>query len=167
MSQYCDLVTGDLDKRLETLKLYQSIYPRDSTAHLNLAVTYEMIGQYGLAVEESRLAIQLDPNSAARQATFINSLVHLNRFAEARLASQRADDRKLDDTSIHQNEYRMAFMSHDNTAMERQLQWAANRKERLHGPRLAGRNRRLPRAMEAIDWLRSARRRCRYPRRSK
>ena len=42
-----------------------------------------MIGQYDQAVEESSVAIRLDPNSAARQATFINSLVHLNRFAEA------------------------------------------------------------------------------------
>ena len=129
MSQYCDLVTGDLDKRIEILKLYQSIYPRDPIAHLNLAVTYELIGQYDLAVEESRLAIQLDPNSAARQATFVNSLVHLNRFADARLAAERASDRKLDDFSIRQNQYRMAFMNHDNTAMEQQLQWAANRKE--------------------------------------
>ena len=133
MSQYCDLVTGDLDKRLEILKLYQSIYPRDATAHLNLAVTYEMMGQYDLAVEESRVAIQLDPNSAARQATFINSLVHLNHFAEARLASERAHNRKLDDASIHQNEYRMAFMNHDNAAMDQQLQWAANRKDSYIG----------------------------------
>ena len=129
MSQYSDLVTGDLDKRIEILKLYQSIYPRDPTAYLNLAVTYEMIGQYDLAVEDSRVAIQLDPNSAARHATFVNSLVHLNRFAEARLASERAHDRKLDDFSIHQNQYRMAFMNHDIATMEQHLEWAAKRKD--------------------------------------
>lgn len=133
MSQYCDLVTGDLDRRLEILKLYQSIYPRDAPAHLNLAVTYEMIGQYEQAAEESRIAIQLDPNSAARQATFINSLVHLNRFTEARSAAERAHSQKVDDTSIHQNEYRMAFLNHDDAAMEQQLQWVAGRRDSYIG----------------------------------
>ena len=34
------VITGDLDRRIEILKLYQSIYPRDAIAHINLAVTW-------------------------------------------------------------------------------------------------------------------------------
>ncbi len=127
MAQYYELVTGELDKRLEVCKIFAGIYPKDSLAHQNLAVSYALLGRYEEAAEESRKAIAIEPNSTSRFGALVNELVHLDRFAEASGEAERARTLKLEDTSLHQNEYRLAFLNGDQHAMREHLAWLSRR----------------------------------------
>src|SRR5262249_8919510 len=99
MSQYYELVTGELDKRIEILKLLVASYPRDPVPHQNLGIAYGWIGQYQQAVEEAQKAFALDATAASRHTVLANALIYSNRFEEARAILNRASEQKLDDTS--------------------------------------------------------------------
>jgi serine/threonine protein kinase/Tfp pilus assembly protein PilF len=127
VAQYYELVTGEFEKRLDVCKVYEGIYPRDPLPHQNLAVTYALIGRYDEAVEESRKAISLDPNSTSRFASLVNELVHLNRFDEAQREIERARSLNLQDTSLNRNQYRLAFLNGDQSTMNQNLAGLARR----------------------------------------
>ncbi len=127
MAQYYELVTGEFEKRVDVCKVYESIYPRDPLPHQNLAVTYALIGRYEEAVEESRKAISLDPNSTSRFAALVNELIHLNRFEEAQKEIERARGLKLQDSSLTRNQYRLAFLNGDQGTMNQNLARLAQR----------------------------------------
>ncbi|MBV9223246.1 MAG: protein kinase [Acidobacteriaceae bacterium] len=132
-SLYYEYVTGEIDKNIETLKLYQQIYPRDPLPHNNLSVSYAALGQYQPAFEESRLAMLLDSDAAARFSTQASYLVHLNRYGEAKSLCERAVREKRDGTSVHRELYLIAFVAGDTSAMEQQLAWAAGNAEEYAG----------------------------------
>jgi serine/threonine protein kinase/Flp pilus assembly protein TadD len=122
-SLYHDWVTGDDGKALEALQLYAQIYPRDVMPHTNLSTLYARMGQFEQSVEEGRIALRLDPNSAVRFGRLGLSLIHLNRFEEAAAICRQAVKHHLEDTVIHHSLYRLAFRIQDRAAMEEQLQW--------------------------------------------
>ena len=51
---YYQTVTGEQDKEMETLELYSRTYPNDETPPNNLAVGYEMSGEFTKAMEKAR-----------------------------------------------------------------------------------------------------------------
>jgi eukaryotic-like serine/threonine-protein kinase len=61
---YYQVVTGEKDKEMETLELYERTYPNDEVPPNNLAVGYEMQGDFAKAVEPGRIAVRNNPNSA-------------------------------------------------------------------------------------------------------
>lgn len=131
-SLYYEYVTGETDKEIEALKLYTKIYDRDPLPHNNLGTSYSAVGQYELALEESRAAMRLDPDAASRFATQSNDLVHLGRYAEAKEIGERAVHQKRDGISVHRELYRIAFVAGDTSAMEQQVAWASGKADE-HG----------------------------------
>ncbi len=127
MSLYYGQVTGELDKRIEILKLHQQSYPRDPAPQSNLATTYSHIGQFEQAVQESRTAIRLSTHSSARYAVLGNALIHLNRFREAAEVYKRALEQHLDSASFHQALFSIAFVNGNRAAMEQQIEWAVRK----------------------------------------
>jgi eukaryotic-like serine/threonine-protein kinase len=126
---YYDNVTGELEKYLETLELWKRTYPRDSAPHNNLAVKYTELGQFEKGIEEATEAIRLNPNSASGHSLLAACFVGLNRFAEARDVIHRAQSQKLDNLRMHQNLYRMAFVTGDAAAMKQEVDWATGKPE--------------------------------------
>ena len=126
-SLYYEVVTGEIDKDIETLKIYLNVYPQDPLPHNNLSVAYSVIGQYELSAEESRAAMRLDPDSATRFSTLANALIHLNRYAEAKEVCEKALRQKLDDPAVHHHLYRVAFVSGDRAALEQYQHWFAGK----------------------------------------
>ncbi len=122
-SLYHDWVTGDDGKALDALQLYKQIYPRDVLPHGTLSTLYARMGQFEQSVEEGRIALRLDPNSAVRFGRLGQSLIHLNRFEEAAAICRQAVKHHLEDTGIHRSLYRLAFRDRDRAAMEEQLRW--------------------------------------------
>lgn len=128
-SLYYDYVTGEVDKHIETLKLYQQIYPRDPLPYHNLGTSYSALGQYEGALEESRMAMLLDPDAAARFSTQAYFLIRLNRYGEAKEICEKAVREKRDGTGVHRDLYWIAFVAGDTSAMEQQLTWAVGKAE--------------------------------------
>jgi serine/threonine protein kinase/Tfp pilus assembly protein PilF len=126
---YYDNTTGELDKYLQTLELWKRTYPRDSAPHNNLAVKYTELGQFDKGLEEAREAIRLNPNSASGHSTLASCFVGLNRFDEAKEIIHRAFSQKLENTRMHQNLYRMAFVQGDAAGMKQEIDWATGKPE--------------------------------------
>jgi eukaryotic-like serine/threonine-protein kinase len=124
-SLYHELVTGDIGKNIEALQIFQRIYPKEAMPPNNLAVAYVTLGQFDQGVEEGRIAMRLDPTVSIRYAVLGNSLIRLNRFAEASDVYRRALERNLENFSIHRGLFRIAFVNQDTAAMKLELSWAS------------------------------------------
>ncbi len=120
---YYDNVTGELEKYLETLELWKRTYPRHAPPHNNLALKYSECGQFAKAVEESREAIRLNPNSASGYSLLAGAFVGLNRFDEAEEIIRQALARKLETTAMHGILFRIAFFRGDAATMKQQIGW--------------------------------------------
>jgi tetratricopeptide (TPR) repeat protein len=121
---YYVLVTGELERSIETLELMTRTYPRDFLAHHYLGFLYLTIGQCEKAVEEEREAIRLDPSSALSYLLLATAFRCLNRFDEAKQIYEQALAQKLDITAYHADLYTIAFVRGDTAAMQQQLDWA-------------------------------------------
>jgi serine/threonine protein kinase/predicted Zn-dependent protease len=124
---YYSQVTGELDKTIETLKLYKRTYPRDHRGPTFLSDRYLTIGQFEQAVAEAREAVRVAPNSAAPALNLAEALLRLNQFAEARQVYERGIEQQLDATEFHTGLYQIAFIDGDAAAMRRQLDWASGK----------------------------------------
>jgi serine/threonine protein kinase/tetratricopeptide (TPR) repeat protein len=126
---YYDNTTGELDKYLQTLELWKRTYPRDSAPHNNLAVKYTELRQFEKGLEEAREAIRLNPNSASGHSILATCFVGLNRFDEAKDVIHKAFSQKLENLTMHQNLYRMAFVQGDAAGMKQEIDWATGKSE--------------------------------------
>ena len=81
---YHGLFTGDLNKRIEVLRLQKRTYPREWGVPNDLALSYNLLGQSEQAIAEARECIRLNPNFAAPYMLLAWALLRLNRFAEVR-----------------------------------------------------------------------------------
>jgi serine/threonine protein kinase/predicted Zn-dependent protease len=124
---YYNLVTGEVDKSIETAEEYMRNYPRDHRGPINLAGWYAATGQTEKAVALGWEALRRTPNLAALHATQAGYLMQLNRYAEARELLQRALDQKLDSTVVRAQLYTLAFINGDAQAMQEHIAWASGK----------------------------------------
>jgi eukaryotic-like serine/threonine-protein kinase len=129
VSLYYDLVTGELQKAVQQRQLSVQEFPQDALAHHNLGAVYHRWGQYENAVTETRAALRLDPTWGLSYANLAFDYLALNRLEEAQAVIDEALSRKLDNRNIHWVLYDLAFLRDDQSAMRRQLVWAAARPE--------------------------------------
>ncbi len=122
-------VTHQADKTIETLELWRHTYPRDSLPRNNLAAQYVQTGQFEKAAEEAREAIRLNPNSSFAYSNLGQTYLALNRFDEAKSILEQAIARKLDNITVRDGLYKLAFIQDDDAAMQRQIDWTKGRPE--------------------------------------
>jgi eukaryotic-like serine/threonine-protein kinase len=77
-------VTGELDKAAQTYEEMIENYPRESGVYGNLGLVYASQGQYEKAVEVTRQAVRLAPDSISIYENLANHTLALQRFDEAR-----------------------------------------------------------------------------------
>jgi len=126
-SIYYLLVTGELEKAVQTFELWGQAYPRDEQAHANLGTNYMVLGQYEKAAAETREAMRLRPNDVTQYENLAAEYLALNRFDEARDISEQAQSRRLDDINLHLNLYGLAFLQGNAAALKQQTDWALGR----------------------------------------
>jgi len=130
-------VTGELDKAAQTYQQDIESYPRDYRAHLDLGAVYAAQGQHERAVESYRQSLRLAPDSGAPYTDLGNSLLSLQRFDEARQIIHEAQARKLDNSTLRNALYALAFLGSDSAAMAEQQQGYAGKPEENFGLALA------------------------------
>lgn len=118
---YHQVVTGDLNKRIEALMLEKRTYPREYTGPGDLAVTYNVIGRPDEAILEARESIRLNANYASAQRSLAWALLRLNRFSEARDVLTQVGQQGREHPDFHFLLYQLAFISNDTTEMQRQI----------------------------------------------
>jgi class 3 adenylate cyclase/tetratricopeptide (TPR) repeat protein len=122
---YYSIVTGDLQKAVQTLELWTQTYPRDTSAHGNLGTDYWILGQSEKAVAQHLEALRLNPDSSIIHADLMADYISLNRLDEAKAVYREALARKLDNPDFHNSLYWLAFLQNDAQGMQRQVAWAA------------------------------------------
>jgi tetratricopeptide (TPR) repeat protein len=119
---YYNVVTGELDKSLQTCREKIQSYPSD-LPYLCLGSVYCRLGQYEKAVEAFSQSVRRTPDSGLPYGALAISLLAVQRFDEAKRIGQQALSRKLDDLWLRQALYDIGFAEGDPSAMAEQQQW--------------------------------------------
>ena len=113
----------DIDKTIETEKLWTEVYPRDLIPINNLSNAYVVVGQPEKAIEAGQQALRLNPKHASPYAVLAQAYWVATRFAEAKAICEKAIAEKLDGYNIHRILYNIAFAEGDEAVMQREVDW--------------------------------------------
>ena len=128
-THYYNIVSGETDKELEALELWQQTYPRDSIPVNNLGVGYGAIGKWEKSLEKAQETIRLDPNSSFSHNVLAGAYLGLNRLAESKAIREEEVQKKIDDGNVLAELYLYAFLAGDAAGMQRQVERAKGRED--------------------------------------
>jgi serine/threonine protein kinase/tetratricopeptide (TPR) repeat protein len=128
-SHYYAIVTGEMDKEIETYQLWKRTYPEDSIPSNNLSVAYSATGRLEDSLKEALDTVRIAPQEALGYINVASAYELLNRFAEAKAVAQRAVDAHLDGIVIHLILEEIAFFTGDAAGVQRQADWAKGKPE--------------------------------------
>jgi serine/threonine protein kinase/tetratricopeptide (TPR) repeat protein len=131
-ADYYTLVTGELEKAVQTYQEWIESYPRSPNAHIALGTLYAWQGQYEKAAEAYRESLRVAPDYGGPYGAVGISLLALQRFDEARQIIQQGQARKLDDSLLHSALYALAFLGTSSPKMAEQQQWFAGQPDVEH-----------------------------------
>jgi eukaryotic-like serine/threonine-protein kinase len=126
-ASYYLLVTGELEKAIQTYELWAQTYPRNSEPFGNLGVDYTYLGQYEKAITASLEDLRLNPGSAAAYTNLVGLYPAMNQLDHATTKYQEAIAHKVDNPVLHGNRYGVAFLENDLAEMQRQVAAAAGK----------------------------------------
>ena len=124
ISHYYEIVTGELEKGIETYQLWKQTYPRDWTPWQNLAVAYNRMGMFDKAIGEAQEAARLEPDHAFPYQILAWAYFGLNRFEEAKAICEQQISKQSVDPTCHALLYTIAVIQGDSTGVKRQEEWA-------------------------------------------
>jgi eukaryotic-like serine/threonine-protein kinase len=119
---YYKNVTGNVEKAMETCRLWMEAYPRTWMPHDYLGgMILPVTGQYEKAAEEANEAIRLNPDFAISYNILAGAYIALNRLDEAKGTFARARERKLNNPLFSAGLYEIAFLQNDAAGMAQQV----------------------------------------------
>ncbi len=121
-AHYYDIGTGEVDKAIEVYEEWKKTYPRDTVPWDNLSLRYEAIGQHEKALANASEALRLNPKDSYAYQDVSEDYERLNRYDEAKAVVEKAIAQGATVDTSRFTLYEIAFIQHDNTAMERQVE---------------------------------------------
>jgi tetratricopeptide (TPR) repeat protein len=118
MAGYHDTVSGDVFKGIDAHRVWESRYPRDASASVNLGNLYSMVGQWGKALAAAQRGYTLESQNVGCSNLAI-ALMAVGRHDEARALLEDAFARGLDAFYLHLDAYLEAFLRDDAVTMQR------------------------------------------------
>jgi eukaryotic-like serine/threonine-protein kinase len=128
ITRYYELVTGEVEKRIEALQLWKRMYPRDPVPPNDLGAEYTDMGKYEQALVEAGEKVRLSPDQHTGYELLGVSYLGLNRFGDAKATRQKEIDLKIDYHWDHIDLYGIAFLQNDLAGMQRERAWAKGNK---------------------------------------
>jgi serine/threonine protein kinase/tetratricopeptide (TPR) repeat protein len=113
--------SGQYDKGITALELYEQTYPRDSTPANNLGNIYNQLGQFENALDKSRKAVQLEPDSISGYENLAIAYAGLNRMDEAKATVVEALKRAPRNSGLHAILAGIAWNQNDAATLEQEL----------------------------------------------
>jgi eukaryotic-like serine/threonine-protein kinase len=129
VTRYHELVTGEIEKRIEALQLWKQMYPRDDVPPNDLAAEYTDMGKYEQGLQEAQEEVRLSPTLHTGYELLGISYLGLNKFADAKAVREKEVQLKIDYYWDHVDLYSIAFQQHDSAGMQRELEWARSSKQ--------------------------------------
>lgn len=127
-TRYYELVTGDIEKRIEALELWKRMYPREPGPRNDLASEYTDMGKFSEALTSAKETVELAPGWHTAYELLGVSYIGLNRFEDAKAIRQKEIALKLDYHWDHVDLYGIAFLENDSASMQRELDWSKGNK---------------------------------------
>ena len=127
--KYYNYLTGEIDKAVETLKTWARLYPNDFIPHNNLALDYQILGNYDEAQKEALESVRLAPNNVTARENVVQSFLWLGRIDEAEQASKEIEKLNPDSPSAHFLRFTFSFWRRDQAGMDREIEWAKGKPE--------------------------------------
>ena len=131
-ADYYRLVSGELDKAAQTYQVWVESYPRDDAAYNSLGITYASLAQWEKAAAANREALRLAPDVGGPYMNLGNSLLALQRLAEAQQIARAALEHELDDYILRNELYAIAFLTQDPRALADQRAWFQKERDSEH-----------------------------------
>src|SRR4029077_5193565 len=128
-SRFYMMVTGEVEKAVRVLELWQQTYPRDQATYVDLGIMYAVLGQYEKGLAEETEALHLDPGNGYVYANLAGTYRLLNRLDQAQEVLAQAQAHKIPDTLLLVPRYHVAFLRGDVETMKNQLTAAAGQPE--------------------------------------
>ena len=114
--RYFDIVTGELEKAMETYRLWADSYPNEWRPLNTLANDALLLGRYEEAIDASRQALKLNPDQAFNYEILAGALLALNHVDEAKSVARQAVSHARDDGGLHLLLFAAAVLQSDPTA---------------------------------------------------
>ena len=114
---YYTSATGELEKAADVYEQWRQAYPRDFVPYGDLGNIAANLGNWEKALEETREALRLEPNSATNTANLGFIYASLNRLDDAEAVYKQAEERKLKGELLLENRYLLAFLKGDPEEM--------------------------------------------------
>jgi serine/threonine protein kinase/DNA-binding winged helix-turn-helix (wHTH) protein/Tfp pilus assembly protein PilF len=120
---YYSTVTGEHEKACLVMSQAVQTFPRDALARTNFSTCLALLGQPDRAADEAREAARLLP-SPLTYLELIQRNMRADRLNEAKATFDDADARKFDGSDFRWNRALLAFLQHDDGALQEQWNWA-------------------------------------------
>ncbi len=112
--------TGQLEQGIQALELYAQTYPSDQTPRVNLAVAYQMLGDFDKGLSNSLAAIALEPDSWYGYVNASYCYTELGRFDEAKAVINTGLQKSNGGVVLHASLYYIALVQGDKAAQDRE-----------------------------------------------
>jgi serine/threonine protein kinase/Tfp pilus assembly protein PilF len=119
--------TGEMEKAAQTLEVWQQTYPRDDQPYSIAGWVSAELGSWEKALEEFREALRLEPNNAINYMNLGWAYMALNRLNEAEAVCKQAEERKLENQSLFEIHYQVAFLKGDAAQMAQRVSAAMSK----------------------------------------
>jgi serine/threonine protein kinase/tetratricopeptide (TPR) repeat protein len=112
--------TGQWEQAIQALELYIQTYPSDMTPHVNLAVAYQVLGDFDKGLTNSLEAIRLEPDSWYGYVNAGYCYTALGRFDEAKAVINTGLQRTNGAVVTHASLYYIALVQGDKATQDRE-----------------------------------------------
>jgi tetratricopeptide (TPR) repeat protein len=125
LDRYYNAVTGQLEERIQSARVWSLTYPRDHLAYAGLSSAYGLAGRLEDALAATLEVLRRDPGGVT--AAWVNAIGYytaLGRLDEAKQVYQEARRRNLRYSHLPLYYYVVAFLRGDEAAMAEAVQQA-------------------------------------------
>jgi len=119
---------NDIQNGIKTYKIWADTYPHDFVPFGNLCNLYIVLGQYDLAIEAGKKALELQKQRGIVYSLLAIALMRAGRYAEAKALGAQAKENHVDTGRLHATLFAVAVAEKDQAAIAQERAWAANHK---------------------------------------
>ena len=123
-SHYYGSATGQIQDAIEADQIWHTVYPRDASPVINLAVKYLNLGEVTKAVDLARTAIELGPDASFAQGLLAEAYLRSGDLKELATLCHEADNVASSQLPFQDACYLLAFENNDAEGLRLQLQHA-------------------------------------------
>jgi DNA-binding winged helix-turn-helix (wHTH) protein/cytochrome c-type biogenesis protein CcmH/NrfG/predicted negative regulator of RcsB-dependent stress response len=115
--------TWDVEAAIDSLHLFNQIYPNDASSWFSLCNLYSELGEYPQAIEAGEHAYRLAPHSGTGAEILARAYRRANRFTDAKRVAIAAiaNDKEL--WGVHITLFQIAFAEQDAAGMKTEAEW--------------------------------------------